>query len=386
MKKIVLFGVLLFIFVSVSVKAIGDVNSDGKVGTIDYILIRKYILGTTTLNDNQKKEADVNGDNKINTMDYIAIRKAILNGTNLNPTSTPTPLVTATPKPTATPTPKPTETPKPTPTMAPVINKNGYPYHYKDSTAELTIERKVYNSSITGRKTVYYLAHLVLSDYKRLHTDLTSHQKGSDGNYLTRKISIAANEAGAILALEGDYKLNSDYGTVRNGIFYSGKGVDPSTLDPKKACFAYYNNKTGVLDSCKNLKSKSIAEAISTGELTDTFRFTGNLVVNGKNQYKQDAKQRPRQANFVGYVKPGEFYFVVSEGLAYSDADIPSDGSSYGLTRYEKAQLLIDLGCSFGTQFDGGGSVIMWFMGKKLESRSVIKSERDWLTDYIYFK
>lgn len=364
MKKVFLFSILLFLLIGISVKALGDVNSDGKVGSADYILVRKHLLGTTTLNNNQRKEADVNGDNNITAADYIMIRKAIINGKSIEPS--------------------PTTTAKPV--TSPEINKNGYPYKYKDSTAELTIEKKKFNSTLTGKKTNYYLAHLVLSDYTRLHTDLTSHQKGSDGTYLTREISKAADEVGAILALEGDHRLNSNYGTVRDSVFYSNKGVDPNTLDPQKACFAYYNNKTGVLDSCKNLKSKSITEAISSGELTDTFRFSGNLVVNGKNQFEQDAKQRPRQANFVGYVKPGEFYFVVSEGLAYSDADIPSDGSSYGLTRYEKAQLLIDLGCSFGTQFDGGGSVIMWFMGKKLESRSVIRSERDWLTDYVYFK
>ena len=377
MKKIFIYGVLILLFSCVSVKALGDIDSDGKVGTSDYILVRKYILGTVSLNKQQQNEADVNKDNDITSADYIIIRKAIMNGTGINDNNpTPTPTLTPTPTPTSIPT----ATPKPE------VNTKDYPYTYKDATAELTIEKKKYESTLTGKKTVYYLAHLVLKDYSRLHTSLTSYEKDSNGEYKTNKISSEAKKVGAILALEGDYKLNSNYGTVRNGVFYSGKGLDPNTLDPHKACFAYYNNKTGVLDDCKNLKSKSIAEAISTGELTDTFRFTGNLVVNGVNKYKMDAKQRPRQANFVGYVKPGEFYFVVSEGLAYSNADIPSDGKSYGLTRYEKGELLKSLGCSFGTQFDGGGSIIMWFLGKKLESRSVITHERDWLTDYIYFK
>ena len=60
---------------------IGDVNADGKVNTLDYILIRKHILGIIALNNNQKQRADTNGDGKINTNDYITIRKVILYGT-----------------------------------------------------------------------------------------------------------------------------------------------------------------------------------------------------------------------------------------------------------------------------------------------------------------
>lgn len=372
MKKIILLVIILSI--SFTVYALGDINSDGKIGINDYILIRKYILGSITLTDNEQKEADVNGDNKINSKDYILIRKAIVNGVEIKPIEkeTPTPVITPTPKP----------TPVPTPTY----NKSGYPYYYKDATADLTIEKKEHNSTLTGKKTIYYVAHLVLSDYTRLHTDLTSKSKKSDGTYHTRKISVAAKEINAILALEGDYRLNSSYGTVRDSVFYSNKGVNPNDLDPKTACYAYYNKETGVMGDCKKLKSSTMTEAINNHELTDTFRFAKNLVVDGKNAYKADPTQRPRQGNIVGYVKPGEFYFVVSEGLAYSDADKPSDGISYGLTYYEKGEILKSLGCSFGAQFDGGGSIILWFMGKQLESRSVIRTERDWLTDYVYFK
>ncbi len=370
MKKLLI--LISILFISFSVSALGDINHDGKISAGDYILIRKHILGTISLDTKEQIEADVNSDGKINSADYLVIRKKIISGEVNVPTPAPTP--------------SPTPTPKPTPIPTPTYNKAGYPYYYKDATSSLTIEKKEYNSTLTGKKTVYYVAHLILSDYKRLHTDLTSHKIGSDGTYLTRKISVAAKEVNAILALEGDYRLNSSYGTVRDGVFYSNKGLNPSDLDPKKACFAYYNKETGVLGDCKKLKSSTLAEAIESHELTDTFRFANNLVVDGKNSYKPDPDQRPRQANFVGYVKPGEFYFIVSEGLAYSDSDKPSDGTSYGLTRYEKGELLKSLGCTFGTQFDGGGSVILWFMGKQLESRREIKNERDWLTDYVYFK
>ena len=59
----------------------GDVNGDGKINTADYILVRKYILKTISLNNSQKSNADINSDGKVNANDYILIRKAILSGT-----------------------------------------------------------------------------------------------------------------------------------------------------------------------------------------------------------------------------------------------------------------------------------------------------------------
>ena len=112
------FAIIIFIFINVllmgslflysinTVKAsdsqvIGDVNSDGKVGSTDYILIRKYILKAITLTDNQKKLADVNSDNKISSLDYIKIKQIVINSGKIEETSTPKPTPSPTPKPTA---------------------------------------------------------------------------------------------------------------------------------------------------------------------------------------------------------------------------------------------------------------------------------------------
>lgn len=57
----------------------GDVDGNNKIGTSDYILIRKHLLGIKILDSNQKQRADINSDGKINTSDYIAIKKIILN-------------------------------------------------------------------------------------------------------------------------------------------------------------------------------------------------------------------------------------------------------------------------------------------------------------------
>ena len=93
MKKILNYNIFLYIvFLSFSVlfvwlvtnrssfssSILGDVNGNGKVDVADYIIIRSSLLGTKTLNDNEKKLADVNEDGKISSSDYIMIRKIIL--------------------------------------------------------------------------------------------------------------------------------------------------------------------------------------------------------------------------------------------------------------------------------------------------------------------
>ena len=58
----------------------GDLNDDKKVSSMDYILIRKYLLGIIVLSTDKQTVADVNNDNRISTLDYIAIRKHIMKG------------------------------------------------------------------------------------------------------------------------------------------------------------------------------------------------------------------------------------------------------------------------------------------------------------------
>ncbi len=98
MKKILI--VLLFIIFPMMVFALpqGDVDGNGKVGSSDYVLVRKHILKQSTLTGDKLSRADVNGDKKVTSLDFVAIRKIILGGG-----STPT----ATPKPTTTPQVKP---------------------------------------------------------------------------------------------------------------------------------------------------------------------------------------------------------------------------------------------------------------------------------------
>ena len=81
------------------------------------------------------------------------------------------------------------------------------------------------------------------------------------------------SNVGAIFAVEGDQSVNDANGSVKNGVYYSKTYLDPTTVTTTKACFAYYNKKTGVLGSCSKISSSNFGNAITSKELTDTFHF-----------------------------------------------------------------------------------------------------------------
>lgn len=54
---------------------LGDVNGDGKISSVDFIYLKKYLSGTTvTINE---KKSDINGDGSINVLDLVALKKML---------------------------------------------------------------------------------------------------------------------------------------------------------------------------------------------------------------------------------------------------------------------------------------------------------------------
>ncbi len=78
--SIVLVTVMLALPIAtvVSAAGLGDVFVDGKINGLDYMLVRRYCLKTTTLSDSQLVAADVNRDGKVDKIDYILIKRHCL--------------------------------------------------------------------------------------------------------------------------------------------------------------------------------------------------------------------------------------------------------------------------------------------------------------------
>ena len=83
-KKIVVLIIVIIVPLMVSSSLVGDVNSDGNVTSVDYITIRKHILGTSILTGNYLKNADLNLDGKVTSADYIMVKKTITNNLKID--------------------------------------------------------------------------------------------------------------------------------------------------------------------------------------------------------------------------------------------------------------------------------------------------------------
>jgi hypothetical protein len=57
---------------------LGDVNKDAKISALDYIEVRKHIMGTKITDPYKLKAADSDKNNKISALDYIEIRKILM--------------------------------------------------------------------------------------------------------------------------------------------------------------------------------------------------------------------------------------------------------------------------------------------------------------------
>ncbi|WP_294562860.1 dockerin type I domain-containing protein [uncultured Traorella sp.] len=56
----------------------GDVNGDGKISSLDYVLVKNHILNLSHLSGGPSLGGDVNGDSKISSLDYVLIKNHIL--------------------------------------------------------------------------------------------------------------------------------------------------------------------------------------------------------------------------------------------------------------------------------------------------------------------
>ncbi len=57
------------------VQLLGDINGDGEINEQDYILCKRYVLGTCALSDAQLISADVNLDGDVNGLDYLLLKR-----------------------------------------------------------------------------------------------------------------------------------------------------------------------------------------------------------------------------------------------------------------------------------------------------------------------
>lgn len=221
----------------------------------------------------------------------------------------------------------------------PVITETSY----KSNNISITI------TTLRRYETQVYVADIVLKDISYLQTAVAN---GTFGRNIKDTTSAMAKENDAILAINGDYYGFHDRGYVmRNGYLYRETKHRSRDYDD----LAIYEDGHFEIFYESQYKAKEIADAGAV----QIFSFGPGLVKNhkvivGKNSEVTYALQsNPRTA--IGEIEPLHYVMVVSDGRTEE---------SEGLTLYELAQVMEELGCKTAYNLDGGGSSTMWFMGR----------------------
>ena len=250
--------------------------------------------------------------------------------------------------------PDPDVTPEPTPepTPDPMDWRTKFADHFTEevvvtdhsySSPNISIDIQKYVSDDPAPST-YFVADIYVADLACFQTYWAG---GSFHKWMEEDPIQCARNAGAILAINGDYANSQDYGfLVRNGELYMS---EQTIYD---ICVLYYDG-TMVTYGADEYKVQDVLDREpyqvwkfgpalldENGQPRESFNATGPI-----------SDVNPRTG--LGYYEPGHYCFVVVDGR--------QGGYSAGMRIGRFAQLFADLGCTAAYNLDGGRSSVMMF-------------------------
>jgi len=212
-----------------------------------------------------------------------------------------------------------------------------------------------------------YVADVTLSSAQYLKTAFA---EDTYGRNVTATTSSIAQSNGALLAINGDYYGVQERGyVIRNGIVYR---------DTPKGCDVLCIYADGTMDVVSD-RERTADELVAEG-VWQAFSFgpalveDGSVAVGVNTEVGKAMASNPRTA--IGLVAPNHFVFVVSDGRT---------SESEGLSLYELAEFLWDLGVQTAYNLDGGGSSTMYFDGAVVNQPTTGGSIREReISDIVY--
>ena len=215
--------------------------------------------------------------------------------------------------------------------------------------------------------TAVYVADIQLSSIEYLKTAFAHDTYGKN---ITAKTSEIASAHNAILAINGDYYGAQERGyVIRNGVVYRDIPGNSEVL-----CV----NADGSLSivtpgtvTAEELLEQGVWQAFSFGPALVT---DGEITVAEKTEVGRAMASNPRTA--IGIIDDLHYVFVVSDGRT---------NESEGLSLYELAGFLQQIGVKTAYNLDGGGSSTMVFNGQVINNPTTNGSikERS-ISDIIY--
>ncbi len=211
---------------------------------------------------------------------------------------------------------------------------------YSDSRTSITLKQyRAYDSDI-------YVADITVSDASALKTALANNTYGRN---ITDTTSDMADENNAVLAINGDY-----YGARQSGYVIRNSKLYRNTSGDRDALVIQKNGEFKFVS-----ESETSAEQLLQVGALQVFSFGPVLLNNseisvGENEEVGMAMaSNPRTA--VGYLGNNHYVFVVSDGRTSESA---------GLSLYELASFMKEIGVVDAYNLDGGGSSTMVFKGE----------------------
>ena len=196
-----------------------------------------------------------------------------------------------------------------------------------------------------------YVAEVWLSSAQYLKTAFANNRYGKN---VTAKTSEIASQSGAVLAINGDYYGARESGyVIRNGVVYRDYGSSSTDI----LCI-YVDGSFAVTNSAE----ASAQELVDAG-VWQAFSFGPGLVENGEIAVSQSDEvgkamaSNPRTA--IGQIGDLHYVFVVSDGRT---------SQSEGLSLYELATFMKNLGVETAYNLDGGGSSTMVILGQVINN------------------
>ncbi|MFZ0529530.1 MAG: phosphodiester glycosidase family protein [Propionicimonas sp.] len=241
---------------------------------------------------------------------------------------------------------------------------------YTSDTATIRISKHTAGSG--DSLLTWFVADITVSDATIVRSAFAQDTFGE--NIIATPSAIAA-QAGAILAINGDYYGFRDTGIViRNGVAYRDAGARQGLAFSTDGSLKLYDETT------------TTARQLLADGVWNTLSFGPGLVSNGQVISGIDAVEvdtnvgnhsvqgdQPRTG--VGLVADNHFLFVVVDGR--------STGYSRGASMAEFAQIFVDQGAQVAYNLDGGGSSTMVFNGS-LVNNPLGRGQERGTSDILY--
>ena len=247
-------------------------------------------------------------------------------------------------------------------TAASVVEGGTVIGQYSDSKTSITLKQyREYDSNI-------YVADVTVSDASDLKTALADNTYGR--NITDTTSNMAANN-NAVLAINGDYygARQSGY-VIRNGKLYRDtSGNRDALVIQKNGEFKFVSESE---TSASNLIKDGALQVFSFGPV---LLNNGEISVGENDEVGMAMASNPRTA--IGYLGNNHYVFVVSDGRTSESA---------GLSLYELASFMKELGVKDAYNLDGGGSSTMVFKGEIINNPTTSgrSGEERAVSDIVY--